>query len=771
MGRELPLRRIGTIETLSDAVASRDSFGKLMMRGVDIDRLIQREPSAQVLEAACQKARDLGDLRWVVRMNQRLVEVSGLPSHRLDLARSLVWVTDYSAADSALPDESEDPALRPARAIVECQIALGLRDEDRAQRALRACLDAGGDGMQLRLRLVSAQLSWGKVDAAQAELDKAVEVAGMTASLAVLQVRIALSREGPADALRLLETLSAYLPPSSETYRALKLALLNERGRHNEAMDLAVQWLGETPLAVSLYPQSVHAAQHCDRVIELGRILEEIDAKYPSVPEVVEALCNHAIDQGDEPLKTRLLQEIRERSSWTWMIMQFGEACQNPQSADVDGFLRMLEDDGIRFAGPKVLYALFNYYFHPDQAGLSRAKAEVDRLIAGAMDDSGLIALHLRLLIALDRDDEACAFFRALPRGIASTAVLAPFGLYFMAREGRDAEARAGWATYLVETAHVALNARSSYPEEITLRDDPVSDDILAFITVFNGIEYVEWFLDYYRNLGVGRFYFCDNGSSDGTFEYLQTQPDVCLFRNTGSFAASACGVFWINHLMRRFGTGHWCLHLDMDEALVFPGMESGRSLHDLTRYLDSRGFEATGGLMVDIYPDVLAADPGANPFESSQFIDTDYVWMRNELPPYHFIKGGVRARLTGRSLLMTKSPLVKMSGDTAFIANNHQHTHLRMADVTVALLHYKFIGAFRDRVREAVDRQEHFQGARFYRVLEASVTQKEKLRELTSTESVRYSSTLTLLNNHMLKSSVFWDSFAPLPPGDANKL
>lgn len=771
MGRELPPPRIRSVESLSDAVASPDSFGKLMMRGVDVDRLIQREHSAVVLENACQKARDLGDLRWVVRTSQRLADVTGLPSHRLELARCLVWATDFTAADAALPDEIEDAPARAARAALDCQIALGLRDHDRAQRAIQDCVEAGGDAVQLRIRLVSALLSWGDIDGAEKTLDGVIAATGPNPALAALQVRLALCRDGPADALRLLESASAHLPPSSESYRALKLALLNERGRYNEAVDLAAEWLKETPLAVSLYPQAVHAAQHCDRVIELGRIFEEIDTKYPSVPEVVDVLCNHAIDQGDAPLKARLLQEIRERSSWTWMIMQFGEACQNPQTADVDGFLRMIEDDGVSFAGPRVLYALFNYYFHPDAAGLARAKAEVDRLIPGGMDDSGLIALHLRLLIALDRDDEACAFFRTLPRGMAATAVLAPFEMYFMSREGRDAEARAGWNRYLVETAHIALNARSSYPDEIVLRDNPEPNDILAFITVFNGIEYVEWFLDYYRKLGIGRFYFCDNGSTDGTFEYLQAQPDVCLFRNAGSFAASACGVFWINHLMRRFGTGHWCLHLDMDEALVFPGMEGGRSLHDLTRYLDSRGFQATGGLMVDIYPDVLATDPDANPFESSQFIDTDYVWMRNELPPYHFVKGGVRARLTGRSLLMTKSPLVKMSDDTAFIANNHQHTHLRMADVTVALLHYKFIGAFRDRVREAVDRQEHFQGARFYRVLEASVGQKEKLHELTSTESVRYSSTLTLLNNHMLKSSVFWETFALQPSSDANTL
>ena len=472
-------------------------------------------------------------------------------------------------------------------------------------------------------------------------------------------------------------------------------------------------------------------------------------------------LCNHAIDQGDAEAAAILSERVRETSTWTWMIIRFGAACQNPKGADIPAFLAMLEADGIRFPGPRILFALFVYYYSADMTQLVRAHEIIADLIPGAMDDSGLVALHLRLLIALDRDDEAQTFFARLPAGLRQTAVLAPFGLYFLARAGRDAEATAGWARHLAETAHMALNARSSLPDDIALRYQGSSDDILVFVTVFNGMEYLDWFLAYYRKLGVSHFFFCDNGSDDGTFEHLLQQPDVSLFRNTGSFSASACGVFWANHLMRRFGVGRWCLHLDMDEALVFPGMEEGRTLRDLVDYMDAHGHEAAGaGCMVDIYPDVLATDPDQNAFDSSRFIDTDYVWMRNELPPYRFVKGGVRSRLTGRSLLMTKAPLVKMRADTAYIANNHQHTHLKLSDVSVALLHYKFIGAIRDRVAEAVDRQEHFLGARFYRVLQASLRTEGPDNTLTSMTSIAYAGPNQLCSLGLIRSSEGWASF-----------
>lgn len=745
------------IRDLAGAVASGMTFGRLMARGVDVDRLILRETDVQPLEAALQKTRAIGDLRWGATICRRLVRLTGSPAHCLDLARSLVWSMDFHGADEALRQTVEADFTANVRTVVDCQIALGLRDEPRARQAIEALSRAGGEVAPWQARLIAALMSWGKQAEARHAFEAAIAAHGMTASLATLDVRLMLMDEGPKAALQRLDELSHLLPPATEVYRALKLSLLNERGRHNEALDLALLWLDEMPLAVSIYGHAMHAAQHCDRVIELGDVLSGINARYPAVPELLETLCNYAIDQGDAATAAELLEAVRERSSWTWMIMQFGAACQTPNDTDVEAFLQMLEADGIRFPGPYILYALFNYYFHADEAGLRRAQRAVDRLIPAGMDDSGLIALHLRLLIALDRDAEAKAFFDRLPRGVTRTAVLAPFGLYFLVREGRDSEAMAGWTRYLAETSHMALNARSSYPEEINLRYAGSADDILAFITVFNGIEYLDWFLDYYRKLGVAHFFFCDNGSNDGTFEFLQSQPDVSLFRNSGSFAASACGVFWVNHLMRRFGVGHWCLHLDMDEALVFPGLDQGRSLREFTQYLDANGFAATSGCMIDIYPDALDDDTATNAFEASRYIDTDYVWMRNELPPYHFVKGGVRGRLTGRSLLMTKAPLVKMRADTAYIANNHQHTHLPIADVTVALLHYKFIGAFRDRVAEAVDRQEHFQGARFYRVLQASFGQKNTVRKLTSDSSKRYSTTSDLINFGLMRTSDSW--------------
>ena len=53
--------------------------------------------------------------------------------------------------------------------------------------------------------------------------------------------------------------------------------------------------------------------------------------------------------------------------------------------------------------------------------------------------------------------------------------------------------------------------------------------DILLFSTQRNEKVRLPYFLEYYRRLGVNHFFFVDNDSTDGAYEYLAEQPDVSL--------------------------------------------------------------------------------------------------------------------------------------------------------------------------------------------------------------------------------------------------
>ncbi|MGH6995422.1 MAG: glycosyltransferase family 2 protein, partial [Stellaceae bacterium] len=205
------------------------------------------------------------------------------------------------------------------------------------------------------------------------------------------------------------------------------------------------------------------------------------------------------------------------------------------------------------------------------------------------------------------------------------------------------------------------------------------------------------------------------------------------------SFAVARFGAQWINHLMQRFGVGHWCFHVDIDEGFVFPRCTNGRSLRDLLSYCDGRGFGLVRAIAVDMYPETLDATTIADPFAASCYYDVDYVEIPCEMPPYIVVQGGVRRRLTRFPATLQKSPLVRMAPDVRYIECSHGTTHLPVADVSGALLHYKFIGDLKRRVGEAVARGEHASQAIFYRQLENSLEARGWQGSLLSPHSRRY--------------------------------
>ena len=127
-------------------------------------------------------------------------------------------------------------------------------------------------------------------------------------------------------------------------------------------------------------------------------------------------------------------------------------------------------------------------------------------------------------------------------------------------------------------------------------------DEIRLFARCRNERLRLPAFFQHYRAMGVDRFYIVDNESSDGTTEYLASQPDVHLFRTTDRYGESGSGTAWMNALLAEFGVGCWCVTVDIDELLIFPGSEQ-TPLRRLTAHLDGRGHDAFVCLMLDLYP------------------------------------------------------------------------------------------------------------------------------------------------------------------------
>jgi hypothetical protein len=256
---------------------------------------------------------------------------------------------------------------------------------------------------------------------------------------------------------------------------------------------------------------------------------------------------------------------------------------------------------------------------------------------------------------------------------------------------------------------------------------------ILLMSTVRNERVRLPYFLQYYRNLGVDHFLIVENGSDDGTREYLQSQDDVSLWSTTASYKDARFGVDWLTALQRRHAQDHWCLTVDPDEFLVYPFCET-RPLRALTDWLDDSQVRALSAMILDMYPEgpVTSATyvEGEDPFATAQWFDSgNYVISHN--PKYRnlWIQGGPRARLMfsqnpKTAPALNKIPLVKWQKGYVYVSSTHmilpRGVNLVYADqggekVSGCLLHAKFMDSLAIKANEESIRAQHHADGREY--------------------------------------------------------
>lgn len=256
--------------------------------------------------------------------------------------------------------------------------------------------------------------------------------------------------------------------------------------------------------------------------------------------------------------------------------------------------------------------------------------------------------------------------------------------------------------------------------------------NVIAFITVRNEMPRIPYFLEYYRRLGVGHFIFVDNDSTDGFTDYAIEQPDCSVWTTSASYKNASFGMDWINHLLHRYGIGHWCLTVDPDEILVFPFSES-RNLHELTEFLDSEQMDHMFCVLLDMYPATRASlthcAAGQNPLEVAPYFDASgYVQSASGSLGETWIQGGPRRRLFSskepdKAPALNKTPLVRWDARNYYTSSTHMLNRREVnvphpaepLSVTGCLLHFKFVAALKDKAEEEMIRQQHYDNSAEY--------------------------------------------------------
>jgi len=199
---------------------------------------------------------------------------------------------------------------------------------------------------------------------------------------------------------------------------------------------------------------------------------------------------------------------------------------------------------------------------------LARAWHSKGRLAAAIEGYREVLSLepgHLEAAILLGavmqsqlRLDEALQVYRqALEFNPNDARLHKQFVNVLLAQEGTDAVFR-----------HYRLVRRD--PRYLNLRPA----EIVCCTPLRDELPRLRYFLEYYRAKGIGAFLAVDNGSSDGTCEYLLEQPDVYLWQSDLPFNRANFGAGWFEPILRMYAQDHWCLIVDADELLYYPECE-----------------------------------------------------------------------------------------------------------------------------------------------------------------------------------------------------
>ncbi|GGD95917.1 hypothetical protein GCM10011390_13340 [Aureimonas endophytica] len=301
---------------------------------------------------------------------------------------------------------------------------------------------------------------------------------------------------------------------------------------------------------------------------------------------------------------------------------------------------------------------------------------------------------------------------------------------------------------------------------------DLAPGEVPVVTLVKNEMGFLPHFLRHYRKLGVASFIFIDNGSTDGSLEFLLAEDDCHVFQELGAFRAANYGIDWVNEVANAHCVGRWSAFVDCDELLVYRDCETV-PLADFCAGFTARGFDKVGGAMIDMYPDgdflAVSLGPQDDLLEVMGNFDSDYVfraWPRRpwdaEPESFHLqVLGGPRLRLlsdlgaeAGHGALyytlcnqvdrfIDKVPLSWVGPIAALwpmempaqqkwpinfvrpgfaFANSHANRNTAPADEFVSLLHFKLCDELRKRVQQNTLMEAHYRRGLSYEQLRRAV-------------------------------------------------
>jgi|GEM_PF-6125203 len=278
-------------------------------------------------------------------------------------------------------------------------------------------------------------------------------------------------------------------------------------------------------------------------------------------------------------------------------------------------------------------------------------------------------------------------------------------------------------------------------------------NDVLCFVVVRNEELRLPYFLQYYRNKGVAKFFIVDNHSTDTTLTFLQQQPDVYVWHTTRSFRISSGGLDWLELLLQNYGVNHWCLTLDADEFLYYYDCEN-KTIPQLCAELEKENKQALKAILLDMYSQQPLKDakynPGQNPLEVCPYFDKQFYTVKKlDIDGKMGYWGGVRERVfpqRKRMNLLHKVPLIKYDFHAKLSYGQHSIDNLEISQQTGCLFHFKYFSNFHDTAKLESARGEYALGSLKYKMFAIKLDENPELSMYSPEHSVKFKDSHQLL-------------------------